>query len=241
MLTGNIHSFESFGTVDGPGIRFVVFMQGCNFRCQYCHNPDTWSFEGVNAYTVDEVMKKVKRYIPYFKSSGGGITVSGGEPLMQAEFVTELFKKCKEEGIHTAIDTNGSVSREIDTEALLNYTDLVLLDIKHINPEIHQNLTGLPNQITLDFARFLDAGKIPVWLRYVVVPDLTDDEISLKRLGEFINSLSNVENLELLPFHKVGEYKWKELGFQYTLGDTTPATEEDIKRVKSILSLKPPL
>ena len=240
-ITGKIHSFESFGTVDGPGIRFVVFLQGCNFRCLYCHNPDTWAIDGGSEYSVEDIMKKIKRYIPYFKTSGGGVTVSGGEPLMQIEFVAELFKKCKEEGIHTAIDTNGYCNCQLSTvncqlSSLLDFTDLVLLDIKHINPEIHQKLTGFSNQPTLDFARYLDNKKVPVWLRYVVVPGLTDDEVSLKRLGEFIKSLSNIKNLELLPFHKIGEYKWKELNLEYVLVDTPPAFDEDIERVKLILS-----
>jgi pyruvate formate lyase activating enzyme len=245
QITGKIHSFESFGTVDGPGIRFVVFMQGCLFRCLYCHNPDTWAPNGGTEYTAEEIMKKIKRYITYFKTSGGGITVSGGEPLMQMEFVTELFKRCKEEGIHTAIDTNGFCQCQRDgsfdnsansqLSLLLDYTDLVLLDIKHINPEVHQTLTGFLNQSTLDFARCLDDKKVPVWLRYVVVPGLTDDEISLKRLGEFIKSLSNIEKIELLPFHKLGEYKWKELELNYSLKDTPSATDEDILRAKTIL------
>lgn len=243
MLVGRIHSFESFGTVDGPGIRFVVFMQGCPFRCLYCHNPDTWSFEGGNEYSAEEVMKKIKRYIPYFKASKGGVTVSGGEPLMQVEFVTELFKKCKEEGIHTTIDTNGYTEHcQLSTvscqlSSLLDNTDLVLIDIKHINPEVHQSLTGFPNEPTLDFAKYLDSRNIPVWIRYVVVPGLTDDEISLKKLGEFIKSLSNVEKLELLAFHKAGEYKWKELGFDYVLESTPSATDEDIKKVKNLIGL----
>jgi pyruvate formate lyase activating enzyme len=238
MLKGRIHSFESMGTVDGPGIRFVVFMQGCSFRCLYCHNPDTWNFDGGMEYSVDEVMAKIKRYIPYFKNSGGGVTVSGGEPLMQVEFLTELFKCCKEEGIHTAIDTNGYKSGDDSLTQLLSFTDLVLLDIKHINPEIHKKITGFSNEATLQFAKYLDNNKIPIWLRYVVVPGLTDDEISLKRLSDFIKNLSNIEKIELLPFHKAGEFKWQELGLDYTLSDTPAATDADIVRVKWILGIK---
>jgi pyruvate formate lyase activating enzyme len=235
-IKGRIHSFESFGTVDGPGIRYVIFMQGCPFQCLYCHNPDTWSCDSGTLYSVDEVFDKIRRYIPYFKNSGGGITVTGGEPLLQAEFITELFKKCKEEGIHTAIDTNGFVdssSATIDT--LLDYTDLVLLDIKHIDNKKHKSLTGCSNENVLKFAQHLNSRKIPVWLRYVVVPGLTDLEPDVKKLGKFIAKLSNIENIELLPFHKTGEYKWKELGLDYTLYDIPPASDNDIERVRKIL------
>lgn len=235
-LKGRIHSFESFGTVDGPGIRFVIFMQGCPFRCLYCHNPDTWSNESGNLYSVEEVFDKIKRYVPYFKNSGGGITVSGGEPLVQVEFIAELFKKCKEEGIHTAVDTNGFVDSNSDAvNALLDYTDLVLLDIKHIDDEKHKSLTGCTNEKGLQFAQHLSEKKIPVWLRYVVVPGLTDFELDVKRLGKFIEGLSNIENIELLPFHKIGEYKWKELEIDYKLYDTHAADENDIEKVRRIL------
>lgn len=239
-IKGRIHSFESFGTVDGPGIRFVIFMQGCPFRCLYCHNPDTWSNESGTLYSVDEVFNKIKRYVPYFKNSGGGITVSGGEPLVQAEFIIELFKKCKEDGIHTAIDTNGFVDSNSDVvNALLDYTDLVLLDIKHIDNEKHKSLTGCSNENVLKFAKHLSERKIPVWLRYVVVPGITDFEPDVKKLSKFIGSLSNIENIELLPFHKTGEYKWKELGLDYKLYDTQPANDNDIEKVRQILHLKP--
>jgi pyruvate formate lyase activating enzyme len=235
-IKGRIHSFESFGTVDGPGIRFVIFMQGCPFKCLYCHNPDTWSSDSGTLYSVDEVFDKIKRYIPYFKNSGGGVTVSGGEPLIHAEFITGLFKKCKEEGIHTAIDTNGFVDSNSDTiNTLLDYTDLVLLDIKHIDNKKHKSLTGCSNENVLKFAQHLSSRKISVWLRYVVVPGLTDFEPDVKKLGKFIAKLSNIEKIELLPFHKIGEYKWKELGLNYTLFDIPPASESDIERVRKII------
>ena len=214
-------------------------MQGCNFRCLYCHNPDTWAIDGGTEYTVEEIMKKIKRYIPYFKTSGGGVTVSGGEPLMQIEFLAELFKRCKEEGIHTAIDTNGYMEACGSMDALLKYTDLVLLDIKHMNLSHHKKITGFSNKHTLDFARHLESKGIAVWLRYVVVPALTDDEAGLWELGRFIKSLTNIEKVELLPFHKLGEYKWKELGLDYALDNTREASEEDIARVRGILGLKP--
>lgn len=234
-MLGRIHSFETFGTVDGPGIRFVIFLQGCPFRCLYCHNPDTWNCNEGTEYSVDELMDKIRRYIPYFKSSGGGITISGGEPLMQIEFLTELFKKCKAEGIYTAIDTNGFVTENRPLSQLLDFTDLVLLDIKHMNPEKHKQITGQSNELPLQFARLLEERKIPVWLRYVVVPGLTDDEISIRMLSTFIKSKSNIENVELLPFHKMGEFKWKELGLGYSLQDVPEASEEDIERIRKLL------
>jgi len=236
-LKGRIHSIESFGTLDGPGIRFVLFMQGCSFRCFYCHNPDTWHIEGGTEYTVEELMDKIKRYTPYFKNSEGGITVSGGEPLLQLEFLIELFKQCKNEGINTAIDTNGFVTENRPLSRLLDYTDLVLLDIKHINPVKHKELTGVSNELPLKFAKYLSERKIPMWLRYVVVPGLTDDEISIRNLYEFIKGLTNIEKIELLPFHKMGEFKWKELGFDYKLENTPEANDNDILRIKKLMEM----
>lgn len=238
-IKGRIHSFETFGTVDGPGIRFVIFMQGCPFRCLYCHNPDTWSTDDGSLYSVENVFDKIKRYLPYFENSGGGVTVSGGEPLLQSEFITELFKLCKNEGIHTAIDTNGFVdSKSTAVNELLDYTDLILLDIKQIDEAKHKTLTGYSNKSVLEFAKHLDSRKIPVWLRYVVVPGLTDYEPDVKKLNKFISGLSNIQKIELLPFHKMGEYKWTELGIDYTLHDTPPANERDIEKVKKILCPK---
>lgn len=260
-IKGRIHSFESFGTVDGPGIRFVVFMQGCHFRCLYCHNPDTWDISGGTQYTVDEVTSKITRYLPYFKKSGGGLTVSGGEPLQQIEFVSALFKKCRDLGIHTAIDTNGSipipsdflktaygseVSHEDSTadkvlnfpasiDTVLDNTDLVLLDIKHMDSEKHKNITGFSNRRVLSFARHLAKRKIPAWLRYVVVPGFSDSETDISLLGGFAKELGNIEKIELLPFHKMGEYKWKELGYPYRLYDIPEATQYDIEKLKKIL------
>lgn len=238
-IKGRIHSFETFGTVDGPGIRFVIFMQGCPFRCLYCHNPDTWSTDDGSLYSVENVFDKIKRYLPYFENSGGGVTVSGGEPLLQSEFITELFKLCKNEGIHTAIDTNGFVdSKSTAVNELLDYTDLILLDIKQIDEAKHKTLTGYSNKSVLEFAKHLDSRKIPVWLRYVVVPGLTDYEPDVKKLNKFISGLSNIQKIELLPFHKMGEYKWTELGIDYTLHDTPPANERDIEKVEKILCPK---
>lgn len=235
-IYGKIHSFESFGTVDGPGVRFVVFMQGCPLRCRYCHNPDTWDLDGNNLYTADEVMTKIKRYIPYLKSSEGGITVSGGEPLLQIEFITELFKLCKESSLHTAVDTSGFVSAGTPgLDTLMDYTDLILLDIKHMDPDIHKSLTGQSNNRTLEFARYLDRRNIPVWIRHVLVSGITDNHEDLKSLESFIGSLSNVQNVEILPFHNMGSIKWEGLNLNYSLGAAHIPTEQDIKRAKGIL------
>ncbi|MDP4094176.1 MAG: pyruvate formate-lyase-activating protein [Bacillota bacterium] len=251
QITGRIHSFETAGTLDGPGIRFVIFMQGCLFRCLYCHNPDTWVKNEGQEYTVDQVMDKIKRFMNYFGSTGG-ITVSGGDPLLQMDFVTELFRACKSIGINTALDTNGyiegfsyskSKSYYTDqeksiiskTEKLLENTDLVLLDIKHMNTDNHRKLTGFENKNTKEFASFLDSLNTPVWIRYVVVPGLTDDEEGVNALSAFVKNLSNVKKVELLPFHKMGKYKWDTLGLDFKLKDIKEADAEDISRVKKYM------
>ncbi len=239
-VCGKIHSFENSGTVDGPGIRFVVFMQGCLFRCLYCHNPDTWDLKSGNIYTASQVIEKIKRYVPYLKASGGGVTVSGGEPLLQVGFLTELFKLCKGLNLHTAIDTNGFIPATDNSslDALMEYTDLVLLDIKHIDPVKHLELTGYSNTYTLEFAKYLERKNIPVWIRYVIVPGLTDDTTSLYALGDFIKSLRNIENIEILPFHNMGSHKWESLNINYTLDTTHIPTECEISKVRDILKIK---
>ncbi len=237
LKLGRVHSIETFGTVDGPGIRFVVFMQGCPLKCLYCHNRDTWEVNAGNETNVDDLVSEIKRYIPYMKSSGGGVTVSGGEPLLQAKFVTTLFKKLKSSNIHTALDTAGSIPINSDIEELLQYADLVLLDIKHIDDEKSKILTGLSNKNNLDFAKYLDAHNIPVWIRQVLVPGYTDDEKDLLDLKNFISTLSNVEKVEFLPYHDLGKFKWKELGFEYALEATRTANSEDLERAKKILGI----
>lgn len=237
LKLGRVHSIETFGTVDGPGIRFVVFMQGCPLKCLYCHNRDTWEVNAGNETNVDDLVSEIKRYIPYMKSSGGGVTVSGGEPLLQAKFVTTLFKKLKSSDIHTALDTAGSIPINPDIEELLQYTDLVLLDIKHIDDEKSKILTGLSNKNNLDFAKYLDAHNIPVWIRQVLVPGYTDDKKDLLDLKNFISTLSNVEKIEVLPYHDLGKFKWKELGFEYALEATRTANSEDLERAKKILGI----
>lgn len=237
VKTGYVHSIETFGTVDGPGIRFVVFMQGCVLKCMYCHNRDTWQVGSGNVTNVDDLVTEIKRYIPYMKSSGGGVTVSGGEPLLQARFVTTLFKKLKSLGIHTALDTSGSIPVNSDIEELLEVTDLVLLDIKHIDSDKAKVLTGLSNENNLSFARYLDKLHIPVWIRQVLVPGYTDDKNDLLKLRDFISSLSNVEKVEVLPYHDLGKFKWNELGFDYPLDGVRTATSEDLCLAKGILGI----
>lgn len=233
-ITGKIHSIETCGTVDGPGIRFVIFTQGCPLRCQYCHNPDTWKFDDGKEVTIDELMEEIKKYKSYMRYSGGGVTASGGEPLLQPNFIKELFKRCKEEGIHTALDTSGYIDLNVAKD-VLEYTDLVLLDIKSAKANHFKELTGVSANRTLNLARYLsDIGK-PMWIRYVLVPGLTDNVELIEALGKFLSSLKNIEKIEVLSFHKMGEYKWQELGYNYKLKDTPGATEEDAKKAAEIL------
>jgi len=227
-----VHSFESFGTVDGPGVRFVIFFQGCHLSCLYCHNRDLWESDGGKEYSVAELFAEVKKYQPYFKSSGGGVTVSGGDPILQAKAVTSLFRKCRAAGIHTALDTSGAVPLTPDVEELLSVTDLVLLDIKQIRDESHRSLTGISNRCTLAFAKYLSDKKIPTWIRYVVVPGLTDSDSDCKALADFIATLTNVEKVELLAFHKMGEFKWESLNETYALHDTSIPSTDIMERVK---------
>lgn len=238
-MTGNIHSFESLGTVDGPGIRFVVFLQGCPMRCKYCHNPDSWDFGGGTRYSAEDVASRALRYKNYIKN-GGGVTVSGGEPLMQTEFVTELFKILKSNGIHTAVDTSGITFNRGDCEkikALLKYTDLVLLDIKHIDDKEHKALTGFGNKNVLEFAEFLsDIGK-DIWLRHVLADGITDKDEYLTELGKFINKLKKVKKIEVLPYHNMGEVKYEKLGIPYPLKGMYPPESERIENAVRILNL----
>jgi len=240
-MTGNIHSFESFGTVDGPGIRFVVFMQGCPMRCKYCHNPDTWQFQGGKRYSPEEVLQEVLKYKSYIAS--GGVTVTGGEPLMQIEFVTELFRLLKCNGIHTALDTSGVTFNQADEKtvarhaALLKYTDLVLLDIKHIDDGEHKKLTGHSNENALNFARYLSENGKDIWIRHVLVPDITDNDEYLYKLREFIGGLKTVKKVEVLPYHTMGVVKYEKLGIDYPLKGTRPPTKERIENAKKILKI----
>ena len=236
-LKARIHSFESFGTVDGPGIRFVLFMQGCPLKCKYCHNRDTWAPSGGEEYSIDEIMKQIMRVKPYMNTSHGGVTISGGEPLLQAPFVTELFKKLQKQKIHTALDTAGSIPVNENIVELLKYTNLVLLDIKHIDNEKCKALTGVPNTNTLKFAEYLSNNNIPMWIRQVLVPGFTDDENDLHKLKDFISSLKTVKKVELLPYHNLGKFKWEELGEKYELEDVQPPSKEQIQKAKKILDI----
>lgn len=241
MVTGRIHSVESFGAVDGPGLRYVVFTQGCLLRCQYCHNADTWKIGNGKEMTVQEIMDDVLSYLPFFEASGGGITVSGGEPLLQMDFLIELFKECKKHGIHTTIDSSGGPFNRRPNfmeklDELLQYTDLILLDLKHIDSEKHRFITGMTNEHILDFAQYLSEKNIPVWIRHVLVPTLSDFDEDLLRLADFIKTLNNVEKIEVLPYHKLGVYKWESLGLEYKLKDVEPPSQERVENAKRILN-----
>ncbi len=238
-MTGRIHSFESFGTVDGPGIRFVAFLQGCPLRCLYCHNPDTWGAGGTQ-YTVEEVATRALKYKNYFGEKGG-VTLSGGEPLLQIDFVIELFTLLKSKGIHTCVDTSGITFRKEDEDCvakhkkLLSLTDLFLLDIKHIDDIDCQRLTGKSNQNTLDFAKFLSDNNKKMWIRQVLVPQYTDSDESLQRTRAFIDGLKTVEKVEVLPYHTMGAVKYKNLGITYPLEGVEPPSKERVANAKRIL------
>lgn len=235
-MIGHIHSFESFGTVDGPGIRFVVFMQGCPLRCLYCHNPDSWTAGGT-AYSADEVLARVLRYKNYFGDKGG-LTVSGGEPMVQSAFVEELFRKAKAHGISTCLDTSGYLFDPENPEkfdSLLDVTDLVLLDIKHIDEAECIRLTGKSNRNTLAFARYLSDRGIKMWIRQVLVPGYTDKDEWLTKERAFIDDLKTVEKVEVLPYHTMGVVKYEKLGYDYPLKGVEPPTKERVLNAKKIL------
>lgn len=239
MTKGYVHSLESFGSVDGPGVRYLIFLTGCAMRCQFCHNPDTWNMQSGTPYTADELIAKALKYRSYWKGEGG-ITVSGGEPLLQIDFLLELFRKAKDQGIHTTLDTSGNpFTREEPFfgkfRELMKYTDLILLDIKHIDEEQHKLLTGQTNRNILDLAEYLsDIGR-PVWIRHVLVPERSDQDVYLKKLRAFIDTLKNVEKVEVLPYHTLGVYKWKELGMEYPLEGIEPPAKERVENAKRIL------
>lgn len=222
-MSGRIHSLESFGTVDGPGVRFVVFLQGCPMRCAYCHNPDTWDMGGGKIMEVSEIINDFERNRSFYND--GGITVTGGEPLMQIDFLIELFEACKKKQIHTCIDTSGITYNANNTpwitklDHLMTLTDLVMLDIKHIDPNKHKELTEQPNDNILAFTQYLEDKNIPMWIRHVVVPGITDDEKYLYDLGYFIGQFSNLKTLDILPYHSMGKSKYEQLGIPYKLKD----------------------
>ena len=238
-MEGFIHSTESFGTVDGPGVRFVIFLQGCPMRCQYCHNPDTWELRTGSVRSAQSLIKDYQRNAAYYTS--GGITVTGGEALLQIDFLLELFTLAKAQNIHTCLDTSGITYREEASpyrqklDALMELTDLVLLDIKHMDSAAHQALTGHDNGNILAFARYLAKKNIPVWIRHVVVPGITDDPKQLTQLGQFIGSLPNVKTLDVLPYHVMGVSKYRELGIPYPLEGVEPATREQAKEARRVI------
>lgn len=231
-----VHSIESFGTVDGPGIRFVLFLQGCHLQCKYCHNRDTWNMNGGEYKSLDDIFEKIMKYKNYIYPNGG-VTVTGGEPLLQVKFLIELFKKLKKENIHTCVDASGMVALTDDIKKLLSLTDLVLLDIKHINSEKCKNLVGFNNEKELAFARYLSDNNIHMWIRQVLVPGYTDDEQDLLQLKDFISSLSTVDKVEILPYHDMGRYKWENLGFKYELDGVRIANDDDVNRAKNLLGI----
>lgn len=235
MMKGFIHSQESFGTVDGPGLRYVVFMQGCPMRCKFCHNPDTWQINVGKEMNAQEIIDHMKNNISFYYN--GGLTVTGGEPLLQMDFLLELFKLAKKENIHTCIDTSGITyhpdNKKIDE--LMEYTDLVLLDIKHINSIKHQELTKHDNHNILAFAKYLETKNIPLWIRHVVVPTITDSPDDLKELGKFIGTLNNLEVLDVLPYHTMGIQKYKELNLSYPLEGLKSLSEEKAVEARKII------
>lgn len=238
-IIGHIHSTESFGSVDGPGVRFVIFTQGCRMRCEFCHNPDTWKIGTGQEYTADELLDKAERFREYW-GKNGGITVSGGEPLLQLDFLIELFKKAKERNIHTTLDTCG---KPFTTEEpffskfneLMKNTDLLLFDIKHIDDAKHRELTQHGNQNILEMATYLSRIQKPVWIRHVLVPERSDYDAYLERLNTFVETLENVDKVEVLPYHKMGIFKWQDLGLSYPLEGIEPPTNERVENAKKIL------
>ena len=239
---GKIHSMESFGSADGPGVRFLIFLQGCKMRCKYCHNPDTWNMDEGKEYTADEVLQKALRYRNYWKNNGG-ITVSGGEALLQIDFVLELFKKAKEKKIHTTLDTSGNpFTKEAPFfekfEKLMEVTDLFMLDIKHMETEAHKKLTGQTNENILDMAKYLSENGKDMWIRHVLVPGYTDSEEHLTELRDFVKSLKTVRRFEVLPYHTLGVFKWEQLGIPYTLLEVNPPAKEEVERADKILETR---
>ncbi|MGM9551451.1 MAG: pyruvate formate-lyase-activating protein [Clostridia bacterium] len=238
-MNGRIHSSESFGTVDGPGVRYVLFMQGCPMRCKYCHNPDTWEVSGGYDITASEVIAEYNRNRAFYKK--GGITVTGGEPLMQVDFLIELFTLAKKENIHTCIDTSGITFKPDNMEyikkldILMGLTDLVMLDIKHIDPICHKELTKQDNSGILAFAKYLEGKNIPLWIRHVIVEGITDDKNDLIKLGNFIGKLHNLQALDVLPYHTMGVNKYKELGIPYPLEGMPALTPQDAYKAKEFI------
>lgn len=232
MTKGYIHSIETCGTVDGPGLRYVVFFQGCPLRCKFCHNPDTWKVNAGKETSVDELVEDILKYRNFIKN--GGVTLTGGEPLLQADFAAELLKRLKSEGIHTAIDTSGAIPLEKCKEAV-DTADLILLDIKSIDTVVAKDLTGKGNEDALALLDYLESTGKAVWIRHVVVPGITENYEAIEKLGQYLEKFTVIDRVEILPFHKMGEYKWKELGYNYELLDTKTPEKASIDTIKDIL------
>lgn len=239
MTVGKIHSLETFGAHDGPGIRFIVFLQGCLGRCFYCQNPDTWQENSGIDITAEEIIMKLEKCLPYIKSSKGGITVSGGEPLLQMDFLYELFKLCKKKEIHTAIDTSAFYRPKEESKfaKLLTLTDLFIVDIKAADKELHKQITSKDLDQVMQFINLLEKNKKQYWIRYVLVPGLNDSQNDLKKLGSVVGALQYCVNFEFLPYHTLGKHKWEHLGLKYPLEGKRPATAEDINRAKQLFLL----
>ena len=240
-IKGIIHSVESFGSADGPGVRYIIFLKGCQMRCKYCHNPDTWAGKNSEEMTADEVLAKALRYKNYWGNKGG-ITVSGGEALLQIDFLIDLFKKAKAQNVHTTLDTSGNpFTREnpfFDKfNELMKYTDLFMLDIKHMDDDAHIALTGQTNKNILDMAKYLSDNGKTMWIRHVLVPGITDSEEQLTKLKEFVDTLETVDRVEVLPYHTLGVFKWEELGLPYGLEGVNPPSQEEVQRAKDILGI----
>lgn len=236
-VTGRIHSFESLGAVDGPGIRFVIFMQGCHLKCKYCQNRDTWDMNSNNLYTVKEVLEKIRRYKNYIIASKGGVTISGGEPLLQQDFLIALLKELKEEEISTCIDTSGMVKITDKVKEIIELTDIFLLDIKCINDETCKWLTGHSNKLELEFLNYLNEKNKRIWIRQVLIPGITDKEEDLIKLKEMLKTIK-YEKFEFLPYHDLGKYKWEKLNIPYELENVRVANKSDVTRAKEIMKNK---
>lgn len=231
-----IHSFESLGAVDGPGIRYVIFTQGCHLKCKYCQNRDTWDINSGTIYNIQDIVEKIERYVPYMQGEGG-ITVSGGEPLLQPEALITLFKEMKKRNINTAIDTSGNIPITDKIKELIELTNLFLLDIKCINDEICKDLVGVSNKLEIEFAKYLSENEKDMWIRQVLIPGYTDKEEDLIKLREFIKSLKTVKKVEILPYHNLGKFKWDNLNVQYEFENVKVPTNEEVKKVKKILGI----
>lgn len=236
-VTGRIHSFESLGAVDGPGIRFVVFMQGCHLKCKYCQNRDTWDINEGTQYTVKQVVEKIMRYKNYIVASNGGVTLSGGEPLLQQDFVISLFQELKRHNISTCVDTSGMFTITDKIKQIVDLTDIFLLDIKAINDETCKWLTGSSNSLELEFAKYINEKNKRIWIRQVLVPGITDKKEDLLKLKDFLKTI-NVEKFEFLPYHDLGKYKWEKLGVLYELEDVRVANNKDVERAKKIMGME---